>query len=115
MYLFVLVNTLLLFANTYYGAIHFFNYKFVMVVNLMLFGISIYNFLRLRKLDQEKPSAMVRSVMLGTLLKLVIFAGAALAYASQKKSPVGYPTLLISMGLYLVYTWIEISWTKNNI
>ncbi|MEK0422620.1 MAG: hypothetical protein RLZ95_530 [Bacteroidota bacterium] len=74
--------------------------------------MSVYNYFRLRKMDNSNPNAMVRSVMTGTLLKMVIFAGAALGYASQKKSPVGYPTLLASMGLYLVYTWIEIGWTK---
>jgi hypothetical protein len=114
LFLFVLANTILLFANTYYGSVAKFNFKFVMIVNLMLFSMSIFNYFRLKKIDANKPSAMVRSVMLGTLLKMVIFAGAALAYASQKKSPVGYPTLLSSMGLYLVYTWIELIWTKNN-
>jgi hypothetical protein len=114
LFLFVLANTILLFANSYYGVLVKFNFKFVMVVNLMLFSMSIFNYVRLRKIDASKPSAMVRSVMVGTLLKMIIFAGAALAYATQKKAPVGYPTLLTSMGLYLVYTWMELSWTKNN-
>lgn len=112
LFLFVLSNTILLFSNTYYATHTVFKFKFIMVVNLMLFSMSIYNFIRLRKVDEAKPSAMVRSVMVGTLLKMVIFAGAALAYATQKKAPVGYPTLLSSMGLYLIYTWLEIRWTK---
>lgn len=112
LFLFVLTNTILLFSNTYYTAQTVFKFKFIMVVNLMLFSMSIYSYIRLRKVDFSKPSAMVRSVMVGTLLKMVIFAGAALAYATQKKAPVGYPTLLSSMGLYLIYTWLEISWTK---
>lgn len=114
LYLFVLVNAMLLFVNAFYAGMLKFNFKFVMVVNLMLFGMSIYNFIRLQKTNTANPNAMVRSVMTGTLLKMVIFAGAALAYASQKKSPVGYPTLLTSMGLYLIYTWLEISWAKNT-
>jgi low temperature requirement protein LtrA len=114
LFLFVLANSILLFANSYDGDIKKINFKFVMVVNLMLFSMSIFNYFRLRKIEANKPSAMVRSVMVGTLLKMVIFAGAALAYATQKKGPVGYPTLLTSMGLYLVYTWMEMSWTKVN-
>ena len=114
LFLFVFANTVLIFTYSYYGVSTSFNLKFIMVLNLILFSMSIYNYIRLRKMDASKPSAMVRSVMVGTLLKMMIFAGAALAYATQKKAPVGYPTLLSSMGLYLIYTWIEISWTKIN-
>ncbi len=114
LFLFVFANTVLIFTYSYYGVSTSFNLKFIMVLNLMLFSMSIYNYIRLRKMDASKPSAMVRSVMVGTLLKMMIFAGAALAYATQKKAPVGYPTLLSSMGLYLIYTWIELSWTKIN-
>ena len=114
LFLFVFANTVLIFTYSYYGVSTSFNLKFIMVLNLMLFSMSIYNYIRLRRMDASKPSAMVRSVMVGTLLKMVIFAGAALAYATQKKAPVGYPTLLSSMGLYLIYTWIELSWTKIN-
>ena len=87
------------------------NFKFITVVNLMLFAMSIFNFLRVRKMDASNPHAMVRSVMVGTLLKMVVFAGAALIYATQKKGPVGITTLMISMGMYLLYTWMEIQWT----
>ena len=76
--------------------------------------MSIFNFIRLKKMDATNPHAMVRSVMVGTLLKMVIFAGAALAYATKIKAPVGMPTLLVSMALYLIYTWLEIRWTQIN-
>lgn len=80
----------------------------------MLFAMSIFNFIRLKKMDTTNPHAMVRSVMVGTLLKMLIFAGAALAYATKTKIPVGMPTLLVSMALYLIYTWLEIRWTQIN-
>jgi hypothetical protein len=112
--LFVLTNTILLFSNTYYGISDVFKFKFIMVVNLMLFMMSVFSFYRIRKIDYSNPRSVVNSVMIGTLLKMVVFAGAALAYASQKIPPVGMPTLLCSMGLYLIYTWLEISWTRNK-
>ena len=46
--------------------------------------------------------------MIGTLLKMVVFVTVAMFYTIQVKVPVGMPTLLGSMGLYLFYTWIEI-------
>jgi hypothetical protein len=55
---------------------------------------------------------MVRSVMTGAMLKFIIFGGAALWYAIQKKAPIGNYNLMIAMVLYLLYTWIEIGWTK---
>jgi hypothetical protein len=112
LFIFVLINALLLFGNAYFSEPAFLKFKFVMVVNLMLFGMSIFNFIRLKKMDANNPHAMVRSVMVGTLLKMLIFAGAALAYATQTKIPVGMSTLLVSMGLYLIYTWLEIRWTQ---
>ena len=110
--LFILVNSLLLFSNSNWSTTILFKFKFIMAVNVMLFAMSIFNFFRLKKMDATNPHAMIRSVMVGTLLKMLIFAGAALAYATQIKTPVGMPTLISSMALYLLYTWLEIRWTQ---
>jgi hypothetical protein len=112
--LFVVTNSLLLTANVFYNDIANINFKFIMTVNLMLFVLAIFNFNRIRKIDIKNPRALVNSVMIGTILKMVVLAGAALIYATQKKAPVGMPTLLSCMGLYLIYTWLEIKWTKAN-
>ncbi len=86
------------------------NVSFLMVVNLMLFMMAVVNFIRINKIDKSNPNAMVRSVILGTLLKMVVFIGAAIIYVKQTNVPVGMVTLLASMGLYLIYTWLEIKW-----
>jgi Na+/phosphate symporter len=52
--------------------------------------------------------------MVGTLLKMLVFAGAALIFATKSKIAVGIPTLLVSMALYLIYTWLEIKWTQKK-
>ena len=90
------------------------NQSFIFCTNIMLFGVSLLNYLRVRKMDPSNSSAMVRSVMLGTLLKMMIFAIAALVYAKTQTVKVGIPTLLISMGLYLIYTWLEVQWTNKK-
>jgi hypothetical protein len=88
------------------------NSNFIIVVNVILFTMALFNFQRISKVDLSKPHAMVRSVMTGTMIKFVIFGGAALWYATQKKAPIGNLNLIIAMGLYLLYSWIEIGWTK---
>jgi len=82
--------------------------NFILTVNMMLFAMVYLNYVRLQRVDKTNPNALIRSVMLGTLFKLIVFAGAALTYVKQAKAPVGYPTLLASMTLYLAYTWLEI-------
>jgi hypothetical protein len=82
--------------------------NFLLVVNGMLLLMYFFNLIRTSKLDHTNPNAMVRSVMIGTLLRMVVFIGVALAYTTQIKQPVGMPTLLASMGLYLLYTWLEV-------
>jgi len=82
--------------------------NFILAVNMMLFAMVYLNYIRLQRVDKTNPNALIRSVMLGTLFKLIVFAGAAITYAKQAKEPVGYPTLLASMALYMAYTWLEI-------
>jgi hypothetical protein len=93
----------------------YFNYYFIVVVNTMLFFMAIYGYVRFLKMDKNNSNAMIRSVMLGTLLKLGVFAIAALIYAKTQETKVGIPTLSVCMGIYLLYSWLEIRWaTKKN-
>jgi hypothetical protein len=110
---FVLTN-LIVFILKNYLPIAQLKSDFILVVNALLFGMSLFNHYRLSNNINNNPNAMVRSVMLGTLLKMVVFAGAALVYATQKKGPVGILTLIISMVLYLIYTFLEIQWTLKK-
>ncbi|MEI8142014.1 MAG: hypothetical protein WCG90_04010 [Chitinophagia bacterium] len=88
------------------------NSNFVLIVNGILLFMALFNFKRISQVDLSKPNAMVRSVMTGTMFKFIIFGGAALWYATQKKAPIGNLNLMIAMGLYIMYSWIEIGWTK---
>ena len=91
------------------------NYNFILVVNTMLLFMAIVSYYRIKNMDKNNANAMVRSVMMGTLLKMGVFAIAALVYAKTQNTKVSIPTLLIAMGLYLLYTWFEIKWaTKTN-
>lgn len=111
--LFVLMNTIGLFC-IYFFPIKGIKLSFILVVNLMLFVLALFNFWRIQKMDLSKPNQMVQSVMMGTLVKMMIFAIAALIYSRQNLGPVGLITLFISMGIYLMYTFLEIQWTLKK-
>lgn len=111
--LFVLMNTIGLYC-IYFFPIKGIKLSFILVVNLMLFILALFNFWRIRKMDLSKPNQMVQSVMMGTLVKMMIFAIAALIYSRQNLGPVGLITLFISMGIYLMYTVLEIQWTLKK-
>jgi hypothetical protein len=111
LFLFTFVNLILFFIMYFYQD-SLVKIKFLMAVNFMLLMVSLINFIRLLKMQKGNPSAMVRFVMVGTLIKMLFFAGAALIYATNIKVPVGMPTLLSSMSLYLIYTWLEVSWSQ---
>ena len=105
----VLMLALIQFKLPIHSAI---NSTFIIIVNSILFILALFNYKRISQVDLSKPNAMVRSVMTGTMIKFIVFGGAALWYATQKKAPIGSMNLLIAMGLYLLYTWLEIGWTK---
>jgi hypothetical protein len=111
--LFVLMNTIGLYC-IYFFPIKWIKLSFILVVNLMLFILALFNFWRIQKMDLSKPNQMVQSVMMGTLVKMMIFAIAALIYSRQNLGPVGLITLFISMGIYLMYTFLEIQWTLKK-
>lgn len=112
--LFVLINTIC-FLGMELDLVIGVNYYFILVVNTMLLFLAIVSYYRIKNLDNNNANAMVRSVMLGTLLKMGVFAVSALVYAKTQNTKVSIPTLLIAMGLYLLYTWFEIKWaTKKN-
>lgn len=81
----------------------------------MLILMAFLSYVRILKMDKMNPNAMIRSVMLGTLTKMGVFAIAALIYAKTQQTKVGFPTLLACMGIYILYTWLELRWViKKN-
>ena len=88
------------------------NTNFILIANGILFAMALLNYKRVSQVDVKNPNAIARSLMVGTMLKFIVFGSAALWYAIQKKAPIGNYNLLIVMGVYLWYTWIEIGWTK---
>jgi len=86
------------------------NGNVVAVGNTLLFLITLISFsLAQRGLKNPNPYAFVRSVYLSVMLKLFACVIAAFIYISIYKSGLNKAALFICMGLYLVYTFLEVS------
>ena len=82
----------------------------VIVGNTLLFLITLGSFLLAKRgLSNSNPHAFIRSVYMSVMLKLFACIIAAGVYISIYKSNLNKPALFICMGLYLVYTFLEIA------
>jgi hypothetical protein len=82
----------------------------VAVGNLILFVITLISFLLAQRgLNNSNPHALVRAVYMSVMLKLFACIIAAFVYISIYKSNLNKPALFICMGLYLVYTFLEVA------
>jgi hypothetical protein len=82
----------------------------LMVGNLLLFLITLISFfIAQRGLKSPNPHAFTRAVFGSILLKLFVCIIAATVYIATYKSNLNKPALFGCMGLYLVYTFMEVS------
>jgi hypothetical protein len=82
----------------------------LIVGNALLFVVSIISFLLGRRaMNNPNPHAFVRSIYVSVMVKLFVCMIAAFVYISMHKSQLNKPALFICMGLYLIYTFMEVS------
>lgn len=82
----------------------------LIVGNLLLFVITFLSFLLAQKgLKNANPHAFVRSVYGSMMLKFFVCLIAAFIYIFTFRKELNKPALFICMGLYLVYTFIEVA------
>ncbi len=87
-----------------------FNQDVLVVGNIILFAISLVSFLMGAKGMQSKNNHVFFRMVYGSFIaKFFIIAGAALVYIMVMKKEVNKPALFFCMGLYIVYTVIEVS------
>lgn len=78
--------------------------------NFILFIISIVSFLMsARGMQSKNNHAFFRLVYGSFIVKLFLLAGTAFAYIMYMKKNVNKPALFLCLGLYVVYTVIEVS------
>jgi hypothetical protein len=82
----------------------------LIIGNLVLFVIFLLSFLVAQKgFKTTNPHAFVRSVYGSMMIKLFICIIAAFIYIAVYKKDLNKPAFFTLMGLYLVYTFIEVA------
>lgn len=78
--------------------------------NAILFVVTLLSYLlALRGLNNPNPNAFFRSVYGSIILKLFLSMIAAFIYIFTYQKALNKPALFGCMGLYLVYTFLEVS------
>ena len=86
------------------------NQDVLMMGNLLLFVITFFSFLiAVKGLQHKNVNVFMRSVMGSIMVKMFIAIIAAGIYIAIYKKGLNKPALFICMGLYLVYTFLEVS------
>lgn len=105
---FVLVNLMALLLDSIFKAWKV-DPLVVIGANCLLFLISSYNaYQHFKVMAQTNPHAMVRGVMGTTVLKLFVLGTATFIYLYYSGENRNVNGLFISMGLYILYTWLDV-------
>lgn len=106
---FVVLNGLFIAGKSFMER-HGFDQSVLIIGNLVLFGATLVSFFFAKRgLTSTNPQAFVRSVYLSIMVKLFICLIAAVVYIFMFRKNLNRPSLFTCMGLYLVYTLIEVS------
>lgn len=78
--------------------------------NALIFLITLFSFIiAQRGLHHPNPNVFMRMVMGSIMVKMFLLVIVAFIYISLYKENLNKPALFICMGLYLVYTFMEVS------
>ena len=82
----------------------------LIIGNTLIFIITFASFIMVQRgLKNPNPNVFVRSVMGSIMVKMFILIIAAFVYISIFKKDINKPALFACMGLYLVYTFMEVA------
>lgn len=106
--LFLLINLVVfIFGNSLkeYG----FNIGFLVLANAILFILTFLGFyIQTKGVRSKNINAFIRGVYSSLLLKMFVIVAAILIYILVMGGEANKPSILASMGIYLVYTSIEV-------
>lgn len=109
LFLFILLNAFFLTAKDFLLK-QGINQEVLIGGNLILFVATALSFyISYRSIRSTNPHASVRSLYGSFMIKFFIIVIAAFVYILTAKKNLNKPALFISMGLYLVYTVVEVA------
>ena len=86
------------------------DHEVLIVGNSLLFVITLISFLLAQKgLNNTNTHVFIRAIIGGIMVKLFVAVIAAFIYIALFKKTINKPALFACMGLYLVYTFFEVS------
>jgi hypothetical protein len=107
--IFVIVNALLIVFRTTFDRWGV-DRDAMIIGNVLLFAITLLSYwIGIRGLRSPNTHAFVRGVYASMMIKLFLCAIAAFIYVSIYRESVNKPALFGTMGLYLVYSFLEVS------
>jgi hypothetical protein len=107
--LFVFINVVVYIFKSFLQ-LNGFEIRFLLIANIVLFFLSISGFfIQMRGLKSSNINAFIRSVYSSLLLKMMIMMIAVIAYIFITGGKVNKPSLFTSMGIYFLYTSIEVT------
>jgi hypothetical protein len=112
-FLFIITNILFITSRSFLERKGF-DQEVLIIGNLILFAVTAFSFIiGKRNLRSSNPNAFIRGIMMSTMLKLFVCAIAAFIYIMTFKSSLSKPSLIACMGLYILYTFVEVSVLKK--
>jgi len=107
--LFVFINAMVFIFKSFLQ-LNGFEIRFLLIANTILLILSLSGFfIQLRGLKSSNVNAFIRGVYSSLLLKMIIIMIAVFVYMFITNGKVNKPSLFTSMGIYLLYTSIEVT------
>ncbi len=106
---FIILNGLLITFKTFLENKGF-DRDFLIIANLLLFSLCIAGLLLQRKgIQSTNTHGFIRSIYSAMLLKIFVCMAAVMIYIFSNTTTINKPALFASMGIYFVYTSIEVA------
>lgn len=106
--LFLLINmVVIIFGNSLKEA--GFNIGFLLSANAVLFILTFFGFyIQTKGVRSDNVNAFIRGIYSSLLLKMFVIVAAIVIYILIMGGQTNKPSILTSMGIYLVYTTLEV-------